>query len=76
MITLCYAAKGGSGTTVVACSRPIGSLGPVLLVDLAGVVDWRHAQACSGLLAQHLPGHDVGMVLELADQDFVPGNQA
>ncbi len=38
MITLCHAAKGGSGTTVVACTRAIRSPGPVLLVDLEGDV--------------------------------------
>lgn len=38
MITLCHAAKGGSGTTIVACLRAIDSLGPVLLVDLEGDV--------------------------------------
>lgn len=36
MITLCHAAKGGSGTTVVACSRAIDVAGPSLLVDLGG----------------------------------------
>lgn len=60
MITLCYAAKGGSGTTVVACTRAIDSVGPVLLVDLdgdipamlgladpdrPGVVDWLASDA-------------------------------
>lgn len=38
MITLCHAAKGGSGTTIVACLRAIESHGPVLLVDLEGDV--------------------------------------
>lgn len=38
MITLCHAAKGGSGTTIVACLRAIESPGPVLLVDLEGDV--------------------------------------
>lgn len=38
MITLCHAAKGGSGTTIVACLRAIESSGPVLLVDLEGDV--------------------------------------
>lgn len=38
MITLCHAAKGGSGTTIVACLRALESLGPVLLVDLEGDV--------------------------------------
>ncbi|MEP1123328.1 MAG: hypothetical protein ABJH68_05480 [Ilumatobacter sp.] len=36
MITLCHAAKGGSGSTLVACLRAIESPGPVLLVDLEG----------------------------------------
>ena len=36
MITLCHAAKGGSGTTVVACTRAIESSGPALLVDVEG----------------------------------------
>lgn len=38
MITLCHAAKGGSGTTIVACLRAIDSSGPALLVDLEGDV--------------------------------------
>lgn len=38
MITLCYAAKGGSGTTVVACVRALTTPGPVLLVDVDGDV--------------------------------------
>ena len=60
MITLCHAAKGGSGTTIVACLRAIESPGPVLLVDLEGdipgmlglpeperpgVVDWLGSRA-------------------------------
>lgn len=60
MITLCFAAKGGSGTTVVACTRAIQAPGPSLLVDLdgdapavfglaeperPGVVDWLASQA-------------------------------
>ncbi len=60
MITLCHAAKGGSGTTIVACSRAIHSPGPSLLVDLEGdvplmlgladsdrpgVVDWLSSRA-------------------------------
>jgi hypothetical protein len=36
MITLCWAAKGGSGTTVVAASIAITARRPTLLVDLAG----------------------------------------
>ncbi len=36
MLTICWAAKGGSGTTVVTAIRALGSSSPVLLVDLAG----------------------------------------
>ncbi|MFK7917934.1 MAG: hypothetical protein AB8G14_07645 [Ilumatobacter sp.] len=38
MITLCHAAKGGSGTTIVACLRAIDTIGPTLLIDLEGDV--------------------------------------
>ena len=36
MFTLCWAAKGGSGTTVVATALALGAPGPALLVDLDG----------------------------------------
>jgi hypothetical protein len=36
MITICWAAKGGSGTTVVAAARAIAVAEPTLLVDLDG----------------------------------------
>ena len=36
MVTLCWAAKGGSGTTVVAASFALNSTHPSLLVDLDG----------------------------------------
>ena len=36
MVTLCWAAKGGSGTTVVAASIALSSPHPSLLVDLDG----------------------------------------
>jgi MinD superfamily P-loop ATPase len=36
MVTLCWAAKGGSGTTVVAASLALASPRPALLVDLDG----------------------------------------
>ena len=36
MVTLCWAAKGGSGTTVVAASLALSSQRPSLLVDLDG----------------------------------------
>jgi hypothetical protein len=38
MVTLCWAAKGGSGTTVVATALALSSLRPSLLVDLDGEV--------------------------------------
>ena len=36
MVTLCWAAKGGSGTTVVAASFALNSTHPSVLVDLDG----------------------------------------
>lgn len=36
MVTLCWAAKGGSGTTVIAATLALSSGSPTLLVDLAG----------------------------------------
>jgi hypothetical protein len=41
--------------------------------DLALVVEGSHAQPRSFFLAQHLPGHDVRVVLEPGDEDLVPG---
>ena len=38
MITVCWAAKGGSGTTVVAAAMAIAAPTPTLLIDLAGDV--------------------------------------
>lgn len=38
MISVCWAAKGGSGTTVVAAAMAIATTAPTLLVDLAGDV--------------------------------------
>jgi hypothetical protein len=38
MVTLCWAAKGGSGTTVVTTTLALESTRPALLVDLAGDV--------------------------------------
>jgi len=38
MVTLCWAAKGGSGTTVVAAALALTSLRPSLLVDLDGEI--------------------------------------
>jgi hypothetical protein len=38
MISVCWAAKGGSGTTVVAASMAIAANTPTLLIDLSGDV--------------------------------------
>lgn len=38
MVTLCWAAKGGSGTTVVASALAIADESPTLLVDLDGEI--------------------------------------
>ena len=66
MITVCWAAKGGSGTTVVAAAMAIAHAGPTLLVDLAGdvpatlglpepdgpgVLDWLRSEAPASRLA-------------------------
>lgn len=36
MLTICWAAKGGSGTTVVTATLALSNRAPTLLVDLAG----------------------------------------
>ncbi len=51
MITVCWAAKGGSGTTVVATSIALAAHPPTLLVDLAGDVP-----AVLGLAEPDTPG--------------------
>jgi MinD superfamily P-loop ATPase len=38
MISVCWAAKGGSGTTVVTATMAIAATAPTLLIDLAGDV--------------------------------------
>jgi hypothetical protein len=35
-LTVCWAAKGGSGTTVVAAALAVSAAGPTVIVDLAG----------------------------------------
>jgi MinD superfamily P-loop ATPase len=67
MITVCWAAKGGSGTTVFAASTAIALPEPTLLVDLAGdvpsalglpepetpgVLDWLRSTAPSDRLSR------------------------
>src|SRR5256885_4939898 len=48
----------------------------LLQLQLAAAVDRRHLEGAAGLLAQHLPGDDVGVMLERADEDLVAGPQA
>ncbi len=47
-----------------------------LELQLAAAVDGGDHKLRPGLLAHHLPGHDVGVVLECRDQDLVPGPEA
>ena len=69
MVTLCWAAKGGSGTTVVATALALNSQRPSLLVDLdgeipavlglpepdrPGVADWLNSDASADHLAELL----------------------
>jgi hypothetical protein len=51
MITLCWAVKGGSGTTTVAAVIALGGTVPTLLVDLGG-----EAHLALGTAAPHGPG--------------------
>lgn len=54
MLTLCWGAKGGSGTTVVAAGLALARPGPTLFVDLAG-----DAPDVLGVAPPELPGvHD------------------
>ena len=39
--------------------------------DLAAVVDWNNAQLRALFRAEYLPGHDVGVVFQPGDDDFV-----
>ena len=69
MVTLCWAAKGGSGTTVVAAALALSSQRPSLLVDLdgelpavlglpepdrPGVADWLASETSADHLAELL----------------------
>lgn len=77
MITLCWAAKGGSGTTVVTAAMAIAATGPTLLIDLdgdqpavlglpqpdgPGVRDWLH----SGAEPRRLTGLEISVDDRLA----------
>src|SRR5579875_428897 len=41
-----------------------------------GVIDWNNAQESALLLAKHLPGNDVRMVLQCRNEDFVSRSDA
>ena len=43
---------------------------------LARIIDRHHAQLRPGLLAHHLPRHDVGVMLQPRDHDLVPGGES
>lgn len=40
MLTICWAAKGGSGTSVTAAALALAAAAPSVLVDLAGELPW------------------------------------
>jgi hypothetical protein len=78
MVTLCWAAKGGSGTTVVAAALALSSRHPSLLVDLdgempavlglpepdrPGVADWLGSEAT--------PDHLANLLIDLAPQTWL-----
>ena len=44
--------------------------------QLAPTVDRRDFQGAAGLLAHHLPGHDVGVMLQAGDEDLIPWLEA
>ena len=62
-------------TWVTATSFVRGAEQPLefLEQELAGVVDRRDLEHDAEAVAQHLPGHDVGVVLQLGDHDLVAG---
>ena len=39
--------------------------------EFAAIIDWRNPQLCAFLFTQHLPRHNVGVVLHGGDQDFI-----
>jgi hypothetical protein len=45
-------------------------------LEFTAAVDGRHLERAAGLLAHHLPGDDVGVVLECGDEDLIAGAEA
>ena len=60
-----------NATSLHVAPRELGV--QLLQRKFAALVDLQVAQRGAALAAQHLPGHDVGVVLELGDQDRVAG---
>lgn len=91
MLTVCWAAKGGSGTTVVAASLAIAARDRSLLVDLAGdlptalgiaepdgpgVVDWLRSDAPAARLGSlELAASEHVSVLPLGRTGDVPADR-
>ena len=73
MITLCWAAKGGSGTTVVAASTALANRHPTLLVDLD-----RDQPLVLGIAEPDSPGRSrlVGIHRTLVAPCFARGRRA
>jgi len=49
----------------------VQQFGVFIELQLAVIIDRNHAQSRSLFSAQHLPRHDVGVVLQMADDDFI-----
>lgn len=90
MLTICWAAKGGSGTTVYAVASALASATPTVLIDLAGdammvlglpepdgpgVHDWLRSDATPERLA-HLeqPATDTLSVVPAGRRDVADGD--
>ena len=91
MLTICWAAKGGSGTTVYAVAKALAIATPTLLVDLAGDVmtvlglpepdgpgihDWLRSDAGSERLARlEQPATDLLSVLPAGRRESDDGHR-
>ena len=74
MVTLCWAAKGGSGTTVVATALALSSKRPSLLVDLDGEIptvlglpDPDRPGINEWVASQAPPSHLTDLLIEISD---------
>ena len=57
--------------TAMSFVRSLSRSGKVVQADLAGIVDRHHPQPGADLVSQQLPRNDVGVVLEVGDDDLV-----